>query len=152
MRRKILARKRRRFDYRYTGLVLRQRNDGHDAEHSQSDLGLQRHRAARRGLSGGSFVRPSEKGIPAFGIYGRDVQDGGDETIPDDVQEKLLQFARAALAVASMKGTSYLAMGGVSMGIAGSIVDQPFFEEYLGMRVESGYDRIRAPFRARNLR
>ncbi len=79
----------------------------------------------------------SQKGIPAFGIYGRDVQDGGDGTIPNDVQAKLLQFANAGLAVATMRGTSYMAMGGVSMGIAGSIVDQPFFESYLGMRVES---------------
>lgn len=79
----------------------------------------------------------SQKGLPAFGIYGRDVQDGGDGTIPDDVAAKILSFARAGLAVATMKNTSYLAMGGVSMGIAGSIVDQPFFEEYLGMRVES---------------
>ncbi len=81
----------------------------------------------------------SQKGIPAFGIYGRDVQDsGGDPSdIPADVREKLLRFARAGLAVATMKGTSYLAMGGVSMGIAGSIVDQPFWERYLGMRVET---------------
>ena len=79
----------------------------------------------------------TQKGIPAFGIYGRDVQDGGDKTIPADVQEKLLKFARAGLAVAIMRGKSYLGMGGVSMGIAGSIVDQPFFENYLGMRVES---------------
>ncbi len=79
----------------------------------------------------------SQKGLPAFGIYGRDVQDSSDTSIPVDVQQKLLQFARSGLAVASMRGTSYLAMGGVSMGIAGSIVDQPFFEEYLGMRVET---------------
>jgi L-fucose isomerase len=79
----------------------------------------------------------SQKGIPAFGIYGHDVQDGSDKSIPEDVREKLLQFVRAGLAVAIMKGKSYLAMGGVSMGIAGSIVDQPFFEEYLGMRVET---------------
>ena len=79
----------------------------------------------------------SAKGVPAFGIYGRDVQDGGDAAIPDDVAEKLLRFARAGIAAATLKGTSYVAMGGVSMGIAGSIVDQPFFEEYLGMRVES---------------
>jgi len=79
----------------------------------------------------------SQKGFPAFGIYGRDVQDGGDKTIPADVQEKLLRFVRAALAVALMRGKSYLGMGGVSMGIAGSIVDQPFFESYLGMRVET---------------
>ena len=78
----------------------------------------------------------AQKGLPAFSIYGRDVQDSDDSSIPDDVQEKLLRFARAGLAAATMRGKSYLAMGGVSMGIAGSIVDQPFFEEYLGMRVE----------------
>src|SRR5215469_11872848 len=79
----------------------------------------------------------SQKGLPAFSIYGRDVQDGSDKTVPPDVQEKILRFARAGLAVALMRGKSYLAMGGVSMGIAGSIVDQPFFEDYLGMRVET---------------
>ena len=79
----------------------------------------------------------AQKGLPAFSIYGRDVQDVGDTTIPADVQEKLLRFARAGIAAATMQGQSYLAMGGVSMGIAGSIVDQPFFEEYLGMRVET---------------
>jgi L-fucose isomerase len=79
----------------------------------------------------------TQKGIPAFGIYGRDVQDGGDKTIPADVQEKILRFVRAGLAVSTMRGKSYLAMGGVSMGIAGSIVDQPFFENYFGMRVET---------------
>lgn len=78
----------------------------------------------------------NQKGLPAFGIYGREVQDSGDTTIPGDVAEKLLRFARAGLAVATMRGKSYLSLGGVSMGIAGSIVDQPFFEQYLGMRVE----------------
>jgi L-fucose isomerase len=78
----------------------------------------------------------NQKGIPAFSIYGRDVQDSDDESIPSDVQEKLLRFARAGLARANMKGQSYLAMGAVSMGIAGSIVDASFFEEYLGMRCE----------------
>jgi L-fucose/D-arabinose isomerase len=78
----------------------------------------------------------NQKGLPAFGIYGRDVQDKGDTTIPADVQEKLLRFCRAGLAAAMMRGKSYLSIGGVSMGIAGSIVDQPFFEQYLGMRVE----------------
>jgi L-fucose/D-arabinose isomerase len=78
----------------------------------------------------------NQKGLPAFSIYGRDVQDSTDATIPADVQAKLLRFARAGLAAASLKGKSYLSLGGVSMGIAGSIVDQPFFEQYLGMRVE----------------
>jgi len=79
----------------------------------------------------------SQKGLPAFSIYGRDVQDNDDTSIPEDVQEKLLRFGRAGLAVATMRGKSYLSMGGVSMGIAGSIVDQDLFEEFLGMRVES---------------
>ncbi|MCL4297380.1 MAG: L-fucose isomerase [Anaerolineae bacterium] len=79
----------------------------------------------------------SQKGLPAFSIYGRDVQDAGDSSIPADVAEKLLQFARAGLAVATMRGKSYLAMGGTSMGIAGSIVDPAFLEAYLGMRSES---------------
>ncbi len=79
----------------------------------------------------------SQKGLPAFGIYGRDVQDADDTSIPDDVKAKLLQFGKAALAVASMRGKSYLSMGGVAMGIAGSMVNPDFFENYLGMRVES---------------
>ena len=80
----------------------------------------------------------AQKGLPAFGIYGRDVQDLQDtERIPEDVAGKLLQFGRAGLASAAMRGTSYLAMGGVSMGIAGSIVDQEFFQDYLGMRTET---------------
>lgn len=78
----------------------------------------------------------NQKGLPAFSIYGRDVQDIGDTEITADVQEKLLQFAKAGLAVATMKGTSYLSMGTVSMGIAGCIVDENFFQKYLGMRNE----------------
>ncbi|HOF99334.1 MAG: L-fucose isomerase [Paludibacteraceae bacterium] len=78
----------------------------------------------------------NQKGLPAFGIYGRDVQDAGDTSIPADVQEKLLRFSKAAIAAASMKGKSYLSIGSVSMGIAGSIVDPNFFQEYLGMRNE----------------
>jgi L-fucose isomerase len=77
-----------------------------------------------------------QKGLPAFGIYGKDVQDADDTTIPTDVREKLLRFAKAGLAVATMKGKSYLAMGSVSMGIAGSMVNPDFFESYLGMRCE----------------
>ena len=79
----------------------------------------------------------TQKGLPAFGIYGRDVQDAGDGVIPADVQGKILRFARAGLATAILRGKSYLSLGGVSMGIAGSIVDQSFFERYLGMRVET---------------
>ena len=79
----------------------------------------------------------NQKGLPVFNIYGRHVQDQGDTTIPPDVEQKLLQFGRAGLAAAAMRGKSYLSMGGVSMGIAGSIIDQPFFESYLGMRVET---------------
>lgn len=78
----------------------------------------------------------TQKGLPTFGIYGRDVQDIGDTVIPDDVQEKLLRFAKAGLAVAIMKGKSYLAIGTVSMGIAGSIVNADFLQDYFGMRTE----------------
>ena len=78
----------------------------------------------------------SQKGLPEFGIYGRDVQDSGDTSIPADVQEKLLRFTKAALASAQMKGKSYLSIGYSSMGIAGSMVDPDFFQEYLGIRTE----------------
>jgi L-fucose isomerase len=78
----------------------------------------------------------NQKGIPAFGIYGKDVQDLSDTSIPEDVQEKLLQFAKAGLVVATLKGKSYLSMGSVSMGIAGSTVDPDFFQDFLGMRNE----------------
>jgi len=78
----------------------------------------------------------TQKGLPAFGIYGRDVQDAGDETIPDDVKEKVLRFVNSALAVAQMKGKTYLSLGYTSMGIAGSMVNPDFFQEYLGMRTE----------------
>lgn len=78
----------------------------------------------------------NQKGLPAFSIYGKDVQDSNDTAIPEDVREKLLRFARAGLAVATMKGKSYLSMGSVSMGIAGSIVNEDFFQKYLGMRNE----------------
>ncbi|HSV77502.1 MAG TPA: L-fucose isomerase [Bacteroidales bacterium] len=78
----------------------------------------------------------NQKGLPAFGIYGRDVQDSTDTSIPHDVQEKILRFVKAGLAVSIMKGKSYLSMGSVSMGIAGSIVDEHFFQNYLGMRNE----------------
>lgn len=83
----------------------------------------------------------AQKGLPAFGIYGHDVQDAGTTEIPEDVKVKLTRFARAALAVAIMRGKSYLSIGAVCMGIAGSIVNPDFFEEYLGMRCE-GIDEV----------
>lgn len=79
----------------------------------------------------------AQKGLPAFGIYGHDVQDLDDNSIPEDVAEKILRFARGAVAVAEMRGESYLSIGSVTMGIAGSIVDTNFFQKYLGMRNES---------------
>ena len=79
----------------------------------------------------------TQKGLPAFTIYGRDVQNIGDTNIPDDVRGKILSFVKSGLAVATIRGKSYLSVGGVSMGIAGSIVGQDFFEDTLGMRVES---------------
>lgn len=79
----------------------------------------------------------AQKGLPAFGIYGHDVQEADDTSIPEDVKEKLLRFGRAAVAVATMRGKSYLQIGSICMGIGGSIIDPAFIEEYLGMRVES---------------
>lgn len=79
----------------------------------------------------------AQKGLPAFGIYGHDVQDADATEIPEDVKEKLLRFARAAVAAASMRGKSYLQIGSVTMGIGGSIIDSDFMESYLGLRVES---------------
>ncbi len=78
----------------------------------------------------------AQKGLPAFGIYGRDVQDSGDQNIPADVKEKILRFVKSALAVAQMKGKTYLSLGYTSMGIAGSMVNPDFFQDYLGMRTE----------------
>ena len=78
----------------------------------------------------------NQKGLPAFSIYGRHVQDAGDTRIHEDVRDKLISFAKSGLAVASMRNKSYLSMGSVSMGIAGSIVNEDFFQEYLGMRNE----------------
>ena len=79
----------------------------------------------------------AQKGLPAFGIYGHDVQDADDTSVPEDVKEKLLRFARAAVAAASMRGKSYLQIGSICMGIGGSSISPEFIEEYLGMRVES---------------
>ena len=79
----------------------------------------------------------AQKGLPAFGIYGHEVQDADDTTIPEDVKEKILRFGRAAVAAASMRGKSWLQIGSICMGIGGSIVDSDFIESYLGMRVES---------------
>lgn len=79
----------------------------------------------------------AQKGLPAFGIYGHDVQEADCTEIPEDVKEKILRFARAAVAVTTMRGKSYLQVGSMCMGIAGSAIDYDFFEEYLGMRVES---------------
>jgi L-fucose isomerase len=78
----------------------------------------------------------TQKGLPAFGIYGKDVQPAGTKDIPADVRDKILNFVRCGLAVSLMRGKSYLSMGGTSMGIAGSVVDSAFWEKYLGMRVE----------------
>lgn len=78
----------------------------------------------------------NQKGLPVFSIYGHDVQDMGDSKVPNDVRDKLLSFAKSGLAVALLRGKSYLAIGSVSMGIVGSIVNAEFFQEYLGMRNE----------------
>lgn len=83
-----------------------------------------------------SMAAHAQKGLPAFSIYGHDVQDADDRSIPDDVAEKILRFARAGIAVGHMRGKSYVNIGAIAMGIAGSIADSDFFQKYLGIRVE----------------
>jgi L-fucose/D-arabinose isomerase len=78
----------------------------------------------------------TQKGLPAFGIYGRDVQDSGNLSVPEDVKEKILRFVKAGLAASMMKGKTYLSIGYTSMGIVGSTVNPDFFQDYLGMRSE----------------
>lgn len=78
-----------------------------------------------------------QKGLPVFSIYGSEVQDAGDKSIPIDVQKKILEFVRAGLAVAEIRGKSYLSIGSVSMGIVGSMIQEDFFEDYVGMRCEA---------------
>jgi len=78
----------------------------------------------------------AQKGLPAFAIYGRDVQDLEDTSIPNDVEEKLFRFARGAVAVGWMKEKSYVNFGGVSMGIAGSYCDMNMMQQYFGLRAE----------------
>ena len=78
----------------------------------------------------------AQKGLPAFSIYGRDVQDLNDNTVPADVEEKILRFARAAAAVGQIKGKAYVGIGSVSMGIAGSYCDADFMQKYFGLRAE----------------
>lgn len=79
----------------------------------------------------------AQRGMPAYGIYGHEVQDATDTSVPDDVREKILRFVKAGLAVTMMKGKSYLSVGTSSMGIAGSFVNIDFFQDYLGMRPEN---------------
>ncbi|MBQ2977969.1 MAG: L-fucose isomerase [Clostridia bacterium] len=78
----------------------------------------------------------AQKGLPAFSIYGHDVQDLNDHSIPEDVQEKIIRFARGAVAVGWMKNKAYVNLGGVSMGIMGSFCDHGVFQKYLGIRPE----------------
>ncbi|MBQ7117693.1 MAG: L-fucose isomerase [Clostridia bacterium] len=78
----------------------------------------------------------AQKGLPAFSIYGRNVQDIDDRTIPEDVAEKILRFARASIAVGWMKNKAYVNLGGISMGIAGSYCDASMFQKYFGIRAE----------------
>ena len=117
-------------------LVLRNRSDGFRSFNTKSNLGFQRDRASWRCLFASALAGYTQKGLPAFGIYGRDVQDSGDQSIPEEVKGKILRFVKAGLAVGSMKGKSYLSLGYTSMGIIGSTVNPDFFQDYLGMRSE----------------
>ena len=108
-----------------------------DPYNDQGCLGSERYERPGAVYLASVLATHAQKGLPAFGIYGHDVQEADDMTIPEDVKEKLLRFGRAAVAAASMRGKSWLQIGSVTMGIGGSIIDQDFIESYLGMRVES---------------
>ena len=135
--REIRTRRSRCHHYRNQLLVLWLRNNGYAPALAESSLGIQRHRASGSRLSGCRISRTRTERAACIRYYGHDVQDLDDNTIPADVAEKLLRFARAAMAVANMRGKSYLSFGSVCMGIAGSIVDPDFFQEYLGIRNEA---------------
>jgi L-fucose/D-arabinose isomerase len=117
------ARERRRLAHRDALLVLRLGDDGHGPAHPKAVWGFNGTERPGAVYLAAVLAGHTQKGLPAFGIYGRDVQDAGDTGIPADVRDKLLRFARCGLAVALMRGKSYLSMGGTSMGIAGSVVD-----------------------------
>ncbi len=150
----IPPRKCGRLPHRHALLVLRFRDDGCRSAHSQGGLGIQWHGASRRGLSRGGAGRPlPQKGLPAFGIYGRDVQESTDTTIPDDVAEKFCASCAPGLAVSTMRGKAYLAMGGTSMGIAG--VDRgpgAFRTPSRHARRVDRHDGVHSPHREGNLR
>ena len=117
--------------------MLWKRNYGYQCIETKGCLGFNGTERPGAVYLAATLAGHNQKGLPAFSIYGRDVQDVGDTTIPDDVSEKILRFVKAGLAVATMKDTSYLSIGSVSMGIAGSIVINDFFEDFLGMRCEN---------------
>ncbi len=78
----------------------------------------------------------AQRGLPVFSIYGHNVQDSDDTSMPSDVAEKIMRFARSAMAVGQMRNKSYVALGSVCMGIAGSFVDGNLLQEYFGIRAE----------------
>lgn len=83
-----------------------------------------------------SMAVHAQRGLPAFAIYGKDVQDKDEERIPEDVAEKILRFARAAVAVGSMRNKAYVGLGSVAMGIGGSFLDGNLMQKYFGIRAE----------------
>lgn len=78
----------------------------------------------------------NQRNLPAFAIYGKDVQEANDYKIPEDVKEKILRFSRCALAVGQMRNKAYVALGSVCMGIGGSFLDPQFMQDYFGIRAE----------------
>ena len=134
--RRAVPRGRRGLDHDHAVLVLRVRDDGQGPLTPKAVWGFNGTEWPGAVYLAAVLAAHTQKGLPAFGIYGARRQDAGDGVIPTDVQDKLLRFARGGLATAIVRGKSYLSLGGVSMGIAGS-VDQSFFERYLGMRVET---------------
>ena len=139
--------------HRHPLLVLRRRDHGHGSAMPKAVWGFNGTERPGAVYLAAVLAGHTQKGLPAFSIYGRDVQDSGDHDDSRGRGRKLIQFARAGLAVATMRGKSYLSIGGTSMGIAGSIVDQTLFERYAGDACRgSGHDRGRAPHRPQHLR
>ena len=154
LRREVRPRGRRRLADRHALLVLRLRNDGHGPAHARRPSGASTAPSGpARSIWRRCWPATTRRACPPSASTAATCRTPAIRTFPPTCSEKLLRFARAGLAVATMRGKSYLSLGGVSMGIAGSIVNQTFFEDYLGMRVECvDMTRVRPPHRGEDLR
>ena len=143
---RIFARKRRRGHQHFPCVCLCGGSNGVRRSNSAGNLGLQRQRTPRSVYLAAAVAVAEQKGVPIFKIYGQDVQDADDISVPQDVAKKLVLFAQCALAVSTMRNKAYLSVGNVCMGIGASIVDQEFFPLLFGHAHRNrGYERSAAP-------